>query len=75
MSARDVADALEEAAKRLEGRSGNDIYQKAWRAAARVVRQLKHEKLTTAFEELQELTDAAKQISSSPSRPVTERLP
>jgi len=61
MSATEVADALEEAAKRLESRSGNEIYQKAWRAAARVVRQLAHEKLTDNF---QELTDKHKQISS-----------
>jgi len=68
MSTDEVLEALEEAARRLESRSGNEIYQKAWRAGARVVRQLAHEKLTGA---LQKLTDDAEQITPSSSRPVT----
>lgn len=33
--------ALETAARTLEQRAGNEIYQRAWRAAAKVVRSLK----------------------------------
>lgn len=34
---------LEIAAQRLEQRAGNPIYQKAWKAAAKILRQLKTE--------------------------------
>lgn len=33
--------ALERAAEALEVRSGNDVYQRAWKAAARLIRSLK----------------------------------
>lgn len=32
--------ALEAAAKALEQRAGNEVYQRAWKAAARVIRSL-----------------------------------
>lgn len=57
----EVANALEMAALRLEHRAGNPSYEKAWKVAARVVRELKQE-LT---EQPKQLTDNAQQISSS----------
>lgn len=36
-----VRQTLEEAASRLETRAGNEIYTKAWRAAAKFIRSLK----------------------------------
>lgn len=36
-----VRQTLEEAAKRLEGRSGNKIYQMAWRKAGLLIRAMK----------------------------------
>lgn len=33
--------ALERAAEAVEKRSGNDVYQRAWKAAARLIRSLK----------------------------------
>ena len=47
--------ALEEAAQRIERLAGNQVYQQAWRRAAKVVRQLKM------------LTDNEEQISSTSS--------
>lgn len=35
-----VRKALESAAKTLEDRAGNEVYQRAWKAAARVIRSL-----------------------------------
>lgn len=37
------AETLEAAARKLEERAGNPIYQKAWKAAAKFLRQLKTE--------------------------------
>lgn len=56
-------DLLEHVAQSLERRAGNDIYRKAWRAAAKHVRTMK------------ELTDSAPQISKLSSRPVPELSP
>lgn len=59
-------DALEAAAFKLETLAGNEVYVKAWRAAAKHVRDMK--KLTSNSKEL---TDNAEQISHSlptPSR-------
>lgn len=56
---------LEAAAQMLEERYGNDAYQKAWKAAAKLVRDMK--KLTDASSKL---TDNAPQITSSSGRPV-----
>lgn len=51
-------EALEAAARRIEQLSGNDVYERAWKAAARHVRKMKV------------LTDKQEQISSSSPRPV-----
>jgi len=48
------SDTLEEAARRLETRQTNDLYHKAWMAAAKLLRQWKSEKLN----------DSEKQISN-----------
>lgn len=41
------AETLEAAAQKLEARAGNETYQKAWRTAAKIIRQMKPcEKLT-----------------------------
>lgn len=36
---------LESAAERLEQLAGNHLYQKAWRAAAKILRGMKHEEV------------------------------
>ena len=39
------SETLEEAARRLEQRSANELYRKAWKAAAKLLRMWKDEKL------------------------------
>lgn len=61
---------LEAVAQKLETQAGNPVYEKAWRAAAKVVRSMK--KLTG---EPQKLPDKSEQISSSSARAVGSLAP
>jgi hypothetical protein len=54
-------DTLEAAAQLLERHSGNELYMKAWKTGAKLIRGLKAD---------QKLNDKSEQISSSSSRPV-----
>lgn len=54
-------DTLEVVALVLEQRKGNELYQAAWRAAAKFVRELK----LPAVENKKQLNDTAKQITST----------
>lgn len=46
-------EALEKAAAMLERRAGNEVYQKAWKIAARLIREMKSsaEKVNVKVEE------------------------
>lgn len=51
-------DTLEAVAQHLEARAGNELYRKAWKSAAKVIRSMK------------KLNDKSEQISSNSARPV-----
>lgn len=56
---------LEAAAQLLERMAGNHVYQFAWRAGAKRIREMKNLKDSAVI-----LNDTPEQISSSSSRPV-----
>lgn len=58
-------DLLESVARHLEAKGGNELYRKAWRRAAKDVRNMK--KLT---EQAEKLNDKPEQIVSNCARPV-----